>query len=241
MEATLELARAMAAEGVETIAATPHVRADHPGVVPGELAERCREVSDRLATESIELEVLPGGEVDLVWGVEASEEELRLCSYGQRGSDLLVETPYEPLLQSFEDLLFRLSLKGQRILLAHPERNRTFQAAPDRLAALARRGVLLQVTADSLLRPAKRSGSAALAQRLVQDGLAHSIASDAHGAQTIERASLGAGAARASELVGAERARWLVEDAPAAIAAGEPLPPMPEVEQRRRGLLSRWR
>ena len=36
----LELARAAAAGGVRVLAATPHVRADHPGVVPGELAIR---------------------------------------------------------------------------------------------------------------------------------------------------------------------------------------------------------
>jgi protein-tyrosine phosphatase len=238
MEATVELARAAAAEGVRTIAATPHLRQDHPGVVPDELADRCQEVRYGLEQQGIELEVVPAGEVDLLWTLEASDEELRLCSYGQRGEALLVETPYGSLLPSFEELLSRLTGKGHVVVLGHPERNPTFQRDPGRLAELVDRGALVQVTADSLLGPARRSRSAALVQRLLRHGLAHAIASDAHGRDTISRASLGAGAARASELVGAERARWLVAEAPGAIAAGRPLPPMPEGRPRR-GLLSR--
>jgi hypothetical protein len=91
------------------------------------------------------------------------------------------------------------------------------------------------------MRAPRQSRSAEVARRLVRDGLAHALASDAHGATTVERASLGAGADRASDLVGAQRARWLVEDAPAAIAAGRPLPLMPAAEPRRRGLVSRLR
>jgi protein-tyrosine phosphatase len=239
MEAAVELARAASAEGVSTIAATPHLRKDHPGVVPRELADRCQEVRDELARQGIELEVVAAGEVDLLWALEASDEELRLCSYGQSGIALLVETPYNSLLPPFEELLSRLTLRGHSVVLAHPERNPTFQHNPERLEELVHRGALLQVTAHSLIRPARRSRSGALAQRLVRDGLAHSIASDAHGTATVERASLGAGAARARQLVGEARARWLVADAPAAIVAGRPLPPMPESEPPRRRLLSR--
>ena len=73
--------------------------------------------------------------------------------------------PYGYLLPSFEEVLLRLTLKGLRIVLAHPERNPSFQRDPERLTALSDRGVLLQVTADSLLRPARRSESSALAQK----------------------------------------------------------------------------
>jgi protein-tyrosine phosphatase len=241
MEAAIELAQVAAADGVATAAATPHVRPDHPRVVPSELAERCGELGERLSAEGVELKVVPGGELDLLWALEASDDDLRLCSYGQRGTDLLIETPYDPLLPSFEDMLFQLTSKGHRILLAHPERNPTFQRDPDRVGALVQRGVLLQVTAHALMRGSQDSRSADVARRLVRDGLAHALASDAHGATTVERASLGAGADRAADLVGAQRARWLVADAPAAIAAGRRLPPMPAAEPRRCGLVSRLR
>jgi protein-tyrosine phosphatase len=239
LEGSLRLCRRLAAEGVRTAAATPHCRSDHPTVVPAELAERCRTLNGALADDGVELDVAPAGEVDLVWGLEASDEELRLVSYGQRGNTLLVETPYGPLPSSFEELLFQLTLKGFRLLLAHPERNPTFQSDLERLGELVRRGTLVQVTASSLVRSPKGSRSASTAHRIVEEGLAHVIASDAHGPAAPDRASLADGAAAAERLVGAERARWLVEDAPGAVLAGEELPPQPAAVPPKRGLRSR--
>jgi protein-tyrosine phosphatase len=85
--------RAAAGCGIATIVATPHVRSDFPGVDVHELAGRCAEMRARLADEAIVLELAGGAEVALVWAIDASEEELRLASYGQRGTDLLIETP----------------------------------------------------------------------------------------------------------------------------------------------------
>ena len=79
----------------------------------------------------------------------------------------------------------------------------------------------------------------------MRDGHAHVLASDAHSGRQLRPPALGAGAAAAAELVGEERARWLVEDAPAAILAGEPLPEAPPADGRAPqaggGLLSRLR
>ena len=183
-------------------------------------------------------QLVAAGEVDLIWGVEADDQDLRSVSYAQRGEDLLVETPYGPLTSTFEDLLFSFSLRGYRVLLAHPERNPTFQADPERLASVAARGVLLQVTAASLLRP-KRSGSGRLARLLVQEGIAHVLSSDVHHPGPRDRASLAAGRAAVEELAGADRAAWMTEGAPGAVLAGEPLPPPPPVKPQKRGLFRR--
>lgn len=236
---SLAVARAARADGITTMAATPHLREDHPGVVPGELAERCAGLNDSLAEAGLDLHVVPAGEVDLLWAQTADSEELRLVSYCQRGSDLLVETPYGPLPPNFEELVFQLSLRGYRILLAHPERNATFQADPDRLFELVRRGILVQLTAMSLAGPPK-SRSRALALSLVERGLAHVIASDAH-ALDLRPPMLAAGVA-AAERVGGARARWMATDAPRAVLSGDPLPPPPAApEPSRRRLLTRWR
>ena len=239
IEGSVGLARELAAQEVGTVAATPHCRPDHPGVVPSELAGRCRQLNERLADEGVGLRALPAGEVDLLWGLEASDEELRLVSYGQRGDTLLLETPYGPLPTVFEELVFGLTVKGFRLLLAHPERNPSFREDPQRLAELVRRGLLVQVTATSLIHSPKRSRSAAMARKLVGDGLAHVIASDSHGPAAPDRASLRDGALAAVELVGKPRTRWLVIDVPAAIVAGEPLPPAPPARQVKRPLLGR--
>jgi protein-tyrosine phosphatase len=235
---SIELARALEADGVGTVAATPHVRDDHPDVVPTELAGRCAELQDALESQGVELRVVPGGELDLGRAVAAEDAELRLVSLGQRGDLLLVETPYGDLTPLFEEQLFELELRGYRILLAHPERNPTFHAAPGRLAAVAERGILLQVTAGSLVRRRRRSPTSRLARTIVRSGLAHVLASDAHG-RGLERESLSAGLEVARGLAG-ERADLMVTEIPAALLAGRPLPAAP-ANPPAAGLLRRLR
>jgi protein-tyrosine phosphatase len=230
MEAAVALAAAAAADGVETIAATPHLRQDHPRVLPGELAARGRDVQAALDAAGVAVEVVAGAEVDLYRGTAASDEELRLASYAQRGTDLLVETPYGELPPNFEDLLFALTARGYRLLLAHPERSRAFQRDPRRLGSIAERGTLLQVTAASLAGP-RTSAARRLALALVAEGVAHVIASDEHGAGV--RARLSEGVAAAAHVAPA-RAAWMSREAPAAVLAGEPLPAPPADRRRRR-------
>ena len=241
LEDSLELAQAAAQQGTRMLAATPHLRADFPDVLPSELPGRCEEMRKALSGAGIDLEVVQGGEAGLMWAVHADDEALRAGSYGGRGTDLLIESPYGGLTTTFEQLLQTVADRGFRLLLAHPENNPTFQKDPGRLRALVERGVLLQVTARSLILRERRRGPRPLAEALVRDGHAHVLASDAHSGYQLRPPALGAGVSAAAELVGAERAHWLVTAAPAAILAGVPLPEPPPVESRRRGLLGRLR
>lgn len=229
---SLELARAAQADGIQIVAATPHLRDDHPLVRPEELAERCSRVNEALAEARIALEVLPAGELDVLWVHGATPKQLRLASYGQRGTDLLLETPYGALGPAFDAALERAWSLGYRVLLAHPERNREFQRSPMRLAELVARGVLIQVSAGSLTdRP--RSLARALALQLVERRLAHVIASDAHAATRMRPPNLAAGVAAASA-IDPVLARWMVVDAPLAILSGTSLPPLGAKERPRR-------
>jgi protein-tyrosine phosphatase len=233
MEESVALARALAADGIEVAVATPHVRPDHPRVVPAELAGRCARLRRALAQAEVALEVVVGGEIDLLWATAASDEDLRLVSYGQQGSYLLVETPYTPLPRHFEELLFELEMRGAGIVLAHPERNPTLQQDEHRVEALVERGILLQVTASSLQKGNSRAGQ--YARELVKRRLAHVIATDAHGAAGRGRSLLGAGA-RAAAALAPERSAWMVRDAPLAVLAGH-RPEAPESPPRASRLL----
>lgn len=228
-----------AADGVRVIAATPHLRDDHPGVRPQELASRCEELKAHLADRGIAVDVVPGGEVDLAWAQEASDEDLRLVSYEQRGSDFLLETPYGPLPSTFESLLFGIQVRGYRILLAHPERNPTFRNEPARLAALVERGALVQVSAGALASARRNSPSRRLTLWLLERGLCHVIATDSHGPSR-RRGSLSTAVAEAERTVG-EGAREMVTGVPDAILAGQPVSAPAPAKRRswRRGRLSR--
>ena len=218
---SIALLEAAAADGTRTIAATPHLRHDFPAVVPPALAERCEQV--RQATpEGLEIEVVSGAEVDLLWSHSAEPDELVLASYAQRGRDLLVETPYGVLPENFETMVSRLRVQGYRVLLAHPELNPSFQRDPGRLGRLVEQGTLIQLTAASLTRPERGSRARRLARRLVQDGLVHVLASDAHSAGPFRPPGLSAAVQAAAQL-DPRRAEWMVTEAPAAILAGEQL------------------
>lgn len=230
LDESAALAAALARDGVRTVAATPHLRADHPDVRPAELAERVAQVRRALDERGISLELVVGGELDMTWAHHASDEELRLVSYGQAGSTLLLETPYGPLPHVFEHVVETLRGRGFRLLLAHPERSPSFQDEPERLERLAADGLLVQLTAMSLVRG---RGSKALAQRLLERGCAHVLASDAHIAAGDGRSSLAEGVEAVARL-SPELAEWMVETAPAAILAGEPVGAPPRPPGRRR-------
>lgn len=218
------MAAAAVDDGVDTIAATPHLRSDYPAVRPEDLDGHCAGLRAALKDMRIPLTIVSGAEVDLAWSLTASAEQLRQASYGGAGVAILVETPYGPLPPRFEEHVFdRFAAHGMRVLLAHPERNFTFQSDPRRLASMVERGVTVQVTAQALTRRSRRSRSTRLARSLVGDGLAHVLASDAHGPPG-GRAVLSDGVAAAARL-DRRRAGWMVTDAPAAILSGDPLTP----------------
>jgi protein-tyrosine phosphatase len=228
--------RTAAQSGTAAIVATPHLRADFPDVRVGELADRADVLRDWIADEGLSIDLINGGEVGLVWALDAGDEELRLASYGQRGTDLLIETPTTTV--GIEALLYQVRTRGFRVTLAHPERSREFQRDPSPLEALVERGILLQVNADGLLGDPRKSPTSRLAQKLCLEGLVHALATDSHRAAQWRPVSVMPQAVvAAAELVGPERAHWMAVDSPSAIVSGRPLPEAPPIVLQRRG---RW-
>lgn len=229
LEQSLSLIRAAAESGTATIASTPHLRSDFPDVHTNELADRCEALRRAIGGERIPIEVVSAAEVSVVWALEASDEELALASYGQRGTDLLVETPTSQL-PGLDRVLYQLHAKGYRVTLGHPERSRYFQRDDAPLRDLIDQGNLLQVNAGSLLRSNGDARAGRFARKLVSEGLAHVIASDGHRATSWRAVTvLGAAVDAAAELIGPERAQWMAEGVPAAIVSGVRLPAAPPV------------
>jgi protein-tyrosine phosphatase len=240
MAESLALVAAAADDGVSILAATPHVRAGPPSAAPGQIASATTEMEEELRRAGLRVLLVSGAEVDLAWAATASDEDLRACTYGAQGLDLLVETPYGRLPDDFEDMLFGINVRGFRPLLAHPERSPAFQREPRRLARIVELGTLVQVTSLALTNPSNRSRSRRLAERMISEGIAHVISSDAHSATGPRPAGLTAGVEAAAALTSAARAEWMVRGAPAAILAGEPLPPAPPLSRRRFRLSRPW-
>ncbi len=229
MEDSLALVRAAAACGTTTIVATPHVTWDMPND-PATTARLVEEVNAAIGHAGIDLTVRAGAEVAITRAAEMTPEELGAYSLGG-GPWVLIEPPFSPLTTGLERLLAGVQRHGQEVVIAHPERCPAFHKDPAALARLVDAGVLTSITAGSLTgrfgREVRR-----FARRLLDDGLVHNVASDAHDsfsrppglAEQMEQAGYGA------------LTRWATGDVPSAILAGEPIPARPPLPERRR----RW-
>ena len=149
LDEAVALARAAAAEGVTTIAATPHVRHDYPTAVE-RMEAGVAEVRAALAAAGVPVEVVPGGELDLEFSATFSDDELRRFSLGGSGRFILLEFPDAGWPLALNGRLAALRALGLAALLAHPERNAEVRARPGVLAAAVEHGALVQVTAGSL-------------------------------------------------------------------------------------------
>jgi protein-tyrosine phosphatase len=225
------LARRAAEDGVTAIAATPHVRSDYP-TRPEEMERGVTRLREDFLAEGIDIEVLPGGEIDLGMLASLDDDGLRRFTIAQSGRYVLLEFPYSGWPAGLEETVYGLGLRGLLPVLAHPERNREVQTKPDRLGEAVRLGALVQVTAASVDGRIGRSSQAA-ADKLFELGLAHVLASDAHTPEIRE-----AGLASAAEALRDDGlARFLTVEAPGAIVAGEPVPEPPRKGRRRRWYL----
>lgn len=235
LDDSIELARAAASEGITTLAATPHVSFEYP-TEPETMERLVEDVRTAVARAGIGIEILPGGELALDKLATLVPEGVARFGLGGNPRVALLEFPYAGWPLGLDDLVFRLQTAGTTVVLAHPERNTEVQAEPGSLAELVERGVLVQVTAASL--DGRLGGSSRRAARvLLERGLAHLLASDAH-TPDVRRAGLRS----AAEALGDARlARWLTEDVPRALVAGERLPERPTRPGKRRGRFRRWR
>ncbi len=241
LEDSLDMARAAAAAGTRTLVSTPHLRQDFPDVHLEELGARCQSLREAIDAEGIPLTLVCGAEVSLLWAMAASQEQLVLASCAQRGTDLLIETPFTTV-SGIDQHLFQIRAKGFRVTLAHPERSVEFQHDIELLEALVTQEILIQVNAKSLMGGSRKSASVKSAHTLCARGLVHVVASDGHRANDWRPVTaLREGAESAAAIVGEPRAAWMTHDVPAAIVGGEPLPPAPELQSgsHRRGLFGR--
>jgi protein-tyrosine phosphatase len=237
LAASLAMARACVAGGTTMAVATPHIRDDYRFPLE-RIDERARELRQVLREEGIPLEVLTGGEVSLAKADDMTDDQLRHVSLA-RGAYLLVESPYSVATDFLENSLFDLQVRGFRPVLAHPERSPSLQDDPERMAALVDRGILTSITAASMEgRFGEMPRRAAV--EMLDRGLVHDVASDAHDTRRRPPTLLGGFATLDEELPGLRSlAPWFTEEVPRAMLMREDIETQPLLEMRRRSRLRR--
>ncbi len=227
-EECLAMAGAAVRGGISRMVATPHFDLEGSPPSPEAIAEEVQLVNGWLVHEGLGLELLAGAEVRMSASlVKPLELPMPLgdLTLGRVGRYLLLDLPMVEFPLPSEEVFFQLQLAGVTPVLAHPERNRFIHDHFDYLPSLVGRGVMLQVNAGSLTghygKRVERCG-----WKILDGGLAHLIASDAH---TPSNGSLDLKSIYGliEGRLGGEAARCLLEVNPGLVLAGEPLLSMP--------------
>jgi protein-tyrosine phosphatase len=191
-----------------------------------------------IRAEGLPLTVVPGAEVHIRIDLCRLVEEGKVLTLGDGGRYLLLELPSSILPSGLELFLFSLNLAGVVPVISHPEHNMEFQSAPEKMADLAVSGTLFQIRADSLLGRAGRRAHKC-ARWLLDSGLAHLVASDAHDTK-VRAPSLEGAFDLVKRRLGREEADEIFFHRPARILAGGVVE-IPEARKTRcPGLLRRW-
>ena len=178
-EESLELARLLLNEGVETAITTPHwIKGSEWQSDSSYVLELVDELNLKLGEEKIPLKVLPGMEIGINENLVELAKDGKILMLGG-GNHILMETPYVSIPYGIKEIIFRLKVSGFEPILAHPERCGEIQSNPKGLKDIVDSGALIQVTTSSLLGYfGKRARECAIS--LAKDGLVHFVASDAH-------------------------------------------------------------
>jgi protein-tyrosine phosphatase len=225
MPEALALAGAALASGTTTLVATPHI--DHTWRVrPQLIPARAAMLQHALRERGIDLQITTGAEIALSRLADLTRAELAGLRLGG-GPYLLLECPLSTTAGDFDSLLLTVHGREEWVVLAHPERSPLFQREPARLTRLVEAGLLCSITAGSIT-GAFGGSVRRFSIELLRDGLVHAVSSDAHDHVNRPPGIGGALASAEGELPGIRgQEEWLTLRAPAAILAGEPLPPRP--------------
>jgi protein-tyrosine phosphatase len=242
---SLEMARIAVADGIRTMACTPHI---YPGLYMNDAAG-IRAARDALQAvlqdHGIDLQLTTGADVHLVPGLV---EGLRAGTIPSLHNTryVLLEPPHHVAPPRFAESVFQLITAGYVPVITHPERLTYMDDHYATMQQLVQAGAWMQITAGALTgmfgaRP-KYWG-----ERFIGEGMAHILATDAH-SSTRRVPVMSEGLAVAEKLLGREEAQQLVAGRPGALmrdlppSQAAPLPtPIAKSRRNWRDLLHRWR
>lgn len=145
----LALCRALAADGIERVVATPHQLGRFEGrydadAIRGAVAE----LNCFLEEAETPLTVLPGADVRLDEQIPRLLQSGDILTVGDGGTYLLLELPHEVFIDP-ESLLAELASVGVTAIITHPERHAYLARHPQHVRRWVEYGTCLQITAGS--------------------------------------------------------------------------------------------
>ena len=224
---SLAMARAFVADGVHTVACTPHIL---PGLYHNngpQIREAVTALQGVLAEAAIPLRLVTGADNHIVGDFVPGLAAGRLLTIADTRY-VLVEPPHHVPPARMEEFFFGIVMAGYVPILTHPERLTWINTHYSTILKLLQAGVWMQITCGSLTGGFGR-GPRYWGEKMLDEGCVHILASDAH---DVSRRPPCMSEARqlAAKRLGEEEARNLVDVRPNGVisnAAPSSLPPLP--------------
>jgi protein-tyrosine phosphatase len=178
LDTALAMARIAVAEGITVTACTPHMM---PGIYDNtgpDVRQRIIALQAELDAADIPLKLVTGADIHLQEGLSTSLKSGQLLSLHD-SKYFLFEPPHHIAPPRLEDAVFNVMAAGYQPLVTHPERLSWIETHYDMMKNLSRQGVWMQITCGSLTGRFGRRPKY-WAERMVDEGLVHILATDAH-------------------------------------------------------------
>jgi len=225
VETSVAMARIAAEEGISHVVCSPHANGTYT-YQPRVIAEKIADLQRLLDRNAIAVKL--GHGCDFHMSYENIEEaKLNPAKYSINGLGyILVELPDYGISPGLTEVFYQMQLAGLTPILTHPERNATLQSDQLRLVDWLRGGVLIQVTAGSVVgRMGRRAES--VAHDLLANRWVHFLATDAHNI-TSRPPKMREAFELVAKKYGPDYAHLLCVSNPLAAFMGKPMPPQLE-------------
>jgi protein-tyrosine phosphatase len=217
----LALCRALVADGIRTVVASPHQLGRYEGRNHGSrVRQAVGQLNQDLQEAQVPLMVLAGADVRIDERIPELLESNEVLAVGEPGRYLLLELPHEVFVDPHA-LLARLAEKGVVAVITHPERHPFLARHPEYVQRWAEYRPCLQITAGSL-----GGGFGRLSQQaawaFLRQPLPVLAATDAHGV-TSRAPRMTEAFTLLSQRVGPAAARTICVDNPQRVVSGQDL------------------
>jgi protein-tyrosine phosphatase len=179
---SLDMARMACADGITTAICTPHILPTVYDNAGPQIQAAVTLLQEALSSADIPLRLLSGADVHLVPDLLEGLKDGRILTLaGSRY--LLLEPPHHVMPPQFNDCIFGLQSAGYVAILTHPERLSWIEPQYALVRSMVHKGLWIQLTAGSLTGRFGQ-GPRYWAERMLDEGLCHVIATDAHNIST---------------------------------------------------------
>jgi protein-tyrosine phosphatase len=180
-EQSLDMLHHAVNAGITKIVCTPHITPGRYDNTLESLRPVFEKIKEAIRENSIQIEIGLAAEMrfDPVIVDMVNSETLPFLGEYEGDRLLLLEFPHTHIPPGYEKLIQWLADKDIRVLIAHPERNRSVLHNIEMITPLVKMGCLLQITGGSLTNVFSEA-SRKCAVELLKRGWVNIIASDAH-------------------------------------------------------------